>query len=379
MRKVRFLSILVCAIILTACGAPAATPEAADAAAAQEMETPAPAADLGGPGEMLGFIVEDDGQIPGYMMMHGFLRTAENLGYPAKLYRAKQGQEALASVETAIEDGCGALLIQNSGGANDQAVQAAIQAGVYTAVPYDLCTLEGLDCNVVADDTDYIEELARGIAVRMTERNLKSGRILVYGVDTQPIYEKIQAAIGEYYPQFQVVSYERTNAGQAAVDELAAYLLYNRDIKGMYAVDRESAPLSVQARNQANRQFRNEGTPSPTPEPSQLPGTTPAPTPNPGLLTQISITAFGCGLSDENLNLFYDNDIYGLCIEPYYEAAANATMQLDRLLLGEEAEQTMRVNRPIVYGDTMEKYLAIYEEVKGLFGLQSTATPESQA
>ena len=81
----------------------------------------------------------------------------------------------------------------------------------------------------------------------------------------------------------------------------------------------------------------------------------------------------------ENLNLFYDNDIYGLCIEPYYEAAANATMQLDRLLLGEEAEQTMRVNRPIVYGDTMEKYLAIYEEVKDLFGLQPTATPESQA
>ena len=81
----------------------------------------------------------------------------------------------------------------------------------------------------------------------------------------------------------------------------------------------------------------------------------------------------------ETRSLFYDNDIYGLCIEPYYEAAANATMQLDRLLLGEEAEQTMRVNRPIVYGDTMEKYLAIYEEVKGLFGLQPTATPESQA
>lgn len=378
MRKVPFLSILLCAILLTACGAPAAAPEIGGAGA-QEAATPTPAVGLGGPGEMLGFIVEDDGQIPGYMMMHGFLRTAENLGYPAKLYRAKHGQEALAAVETAIQDGCGGLLIQNTEGANDQAVQAAIQAGIYTAVPYDPCTLEGLDCNVMADDTDYIEELARGIAVRMTERNLKSGRILVYGVGTQPVFEKIQAAIGEYYPQFQVVSYERTNEGQAAVDELAAYLLYNRDIKGMYAVDRESAPLSVQARNQANRQFRSEGTPSPTPEPSLLPGTTPAPTPNPGLLTQISITAFGCGLSDENLNLFYDNDIYGLCIEPYYEAAANATMQLDRLLLGEEAEQTMRVNRPIVYGDTMEKYLAIYEEVKGLFGLQPTATPESQA
>ena len=69
-----------------------------------------------------------------------------------------------------------------------------------------------------------------------------------------------------------------------------------------------------------------------------------------------------------------------MCIEPYYEAAANATMQLDRLLLGEEAEQTMRVNRPIVYGDTMEKRIWPYmKEVKGLFGLQPTATPESQA
>ena len=99
MRKVPFLSILLCAILLTACGAPAAAPEIGGAGA-QEAATPTPAVGLGGPGEMLGFIVEDDGQIPGYMMMHGFLRTAENLGYPAKLYRAKQGQEALAAVET---------------------------------------------------------------------------------------------------------------------------------------------------------------------------------------------------------------------------------------------------------------------------------------
>lgn len=137
MRKVPFLSILLCAILLTACGAPAAAPEIGGAGA-QEAATPTPAVGLGGPGEMLGFIVEDDGQIPGYMMMHGFLRTAENLGYPAKLYRAKQGQEALAAVETAIQDGCGGLLIQNTEGANDQAVQAAIQAGIYTAVPYEI-------------------------------------------------------------------------------------------------------------------------------------------------------------------------------------------------------------------------------------------------
>ncbi len=369
--KKALMAILVGLLLpLWACGAPAQAP--AETAAPTPAQTAAPAEQV----PLLGFIVEDDGQMPAYMMMHGFLRTAENLGYPAKLYRAAPGEEAQEAVARALEEGCDALLIQNSGGANDGALGAAMQGGVYTAVPYDVCSLEGLDVNVVADDSEYIEELARGIANRMTERGLRSGKILVYGIGTAGVYEKIQTAIAQYYPQFQVTAYERTSQGQAAVEELSTYLLYNRDIKGMYAVDTASAPLAVEARNQAIRLFRSEGTPSPTPEPSLAPGQEPAPTPNPGLLTQISITAFGCGLSDENLRLFNDNDIYGLCIEPYYEAAANATMQLDRLLLGEEAERTMRVNRPIVYGDTINKYLAIYEEVQGLFGLAATPNPE---
>ena len=106
-------------------------------------------------------------------------------------------------------------------------------------------------------------------------------------------------------------------------------------------------------------------TPSPTPDSSPSAD----PTPNPNLLKQISITAFGCGLSDENLALFNDNDIYALCIEPYYEAAATAAMMLDRLMLGEETADTVTVNRPIAYADTIDKYLAIYNEVKELFDL----------
>lgn len=355
------------ALLLCACAKPSGAPAAVPPDEAAESAPPeSPEDSLGG---LVGFVAEDNGQISTYMMMHGFLRTAENLGHPAKLYRAGNGAEAKAAVERAIAEGCRALLIANPGGVNDEAVKAALAADLYAAVPYDPCRLDGLHANVVADDTAYIEELSRGIAERMTERSLKSGRILVYGTGTADAYGKIQAAVGQYYPQYQVVSLERTGDGQAAIDELAEYLLYNRDIKGMYAVDTASAPLAVQARNKAISRFRAEGTPSPSPTAAPPEGQTPAPTPNPGLLTQISISVFGCGLSDENLELFHDNDIYGLCIEPYYEAAANATMQLDKLLLGEEAEQTMRVNRPIVYAATIDKYLAIYEQVRELFGL----------
>lgn len=357
------------AMLLCACAKPSAAPAAEEEAQIGETAgVEALGATLDGLGELVGFIAEDDGQMPTYMMMHGFLRTAENLGHPAKLYRAAKGAEATTAVAQAAAEGCKALLIANPDGANDGAVKAALEAGLYVAVPYAACAVEGLHANVVADDTDYIEELTRGIAERMTERSLKSGRILIYGVGTAEISGKIEEAIRQYYPQYQATSLERAGEGQAAIDALAEYILYNRDIKGLYAVDTASAALAVKARSQADSRFRKDGAPSPSPTAAAAEGQAPTATPNPALLTQISITVFGCGLSDENLELFQDNDIYGLCIEPYFEAAANATMQLDKLLLGEEAERTMRVNRPIVYAATIDKYLATYEQVKELFG-----------
>ena len=299
-RRILAILTIIAILLLCACAKPSSEPvesytNETDQPSEQEVATD-------GVGALMGFIIEDDGQMPAYMMMHGFLRTAENLGHPAKLYRAKHGQDAEAAVAQALAEGCEALLVANPDGANNGAVQAAIQAGVYVGVPYASCALEGLRVNVVADDTDYIEELTRGIAERMTQRSLKSGRILVYGQGTADVYEKIQEAIRAYYPQYQVISMERTIDGQAAIDELAGYILYNRDIKGLYAVDNASASLAVKARNKADSLFRQGGAPTPSPMPTAQ--DSPVVTPNPALLTQISISVFGCGLSDENLELF---------------------------------------------------------------------------
>lgn len=319
---------------------------------------------------LLGFVVEDDGGMSTYMMMHGFLSTTENLGYPAKLYRITSTAEE--SVQQAKADGCAGLLIPAQ---YDRAIAEAREAGMYVVVPYDVHTGDA-DVNVVCDNSVYIEELARGIAERMTERSLKSGRLMVYGSEPSSCYDEFKIAIGEYYPQFSTVEFKRTPgiSDEAAIDELAAFILNNRDIKGMYACDAKAAPIAVKAREKAISEFKKMTSEEEdnkkaknTPEPTLVPGA--SPTPNPALLKQISITAFGCGISDENLALFNDNDIYALCIEPYYEAAATSAMMLDRLIQGEETAKSVSVNRPIAYADTIDKYLAIYNEVKEMFNV----------
>lgn len=321
---------------------------------------------------LLGLIINDDGSDDAYMTMYGFLHTAETLGYASKVYRASAGAGAVDAVHQALADGVDGLMVYSPNGENDGAVGEAAASEMFTAVPYYACEVAGLDCNVVADDTDYYDELARGIAERMTERSLKSGRILVYGRDTEVCFSMFASSISESYPQYTVSQFTRTAADdEAAKAELAEYLLYNRDIKGLYVIDADASSVAVGARAEAQKLFRTNGAPSPTPTPEYDPAATPEVTPNPGILTQISVTIFCNGLSDGNYKLFEDNDIYALLIEPYYEAAAQATMTLDKLIRGENVAAVSRVNRPLVYADTAEKYKAVYDEMKHMFGLDA--------
>ena len=204
--------------------------------------------------KLMGMIIQDDGSRNGYMMMHGFLHTVENLGYPAKLYRVKG--DASATVQKAVDDGCTGLLIP---GSYTEAVRRAHDAGLYVVCPYEAYNGDEADVNVVADVSEYIEELARGIAERMTERGLKSGRILVYGSNTGSCFQAFGAAVKEYYPQFDTVSFNRTPGlgDVGAIDELSDYLLNNRDIKGLYACDESSVPVAVKARSKAIAAFKD--------------------------------------------------------------------------------------------------------------------------
>lgn len=328
---------------------------------------------------ILGLIIDDDGSDGARLAMYGFLRTAQTLCYAAKVFRAKSGEEMVNAVDEANEQGISALMIFADAAADSSAIERAVSLGMNVVVPYYECDASLVSANVVADANEYYDELARALAERMDERSLKSGRILVYGSNTKEAREAIEASIKENYPQFAVCDFTRSAADKdAAVDELADFILNNRDIKGIYASDEEAVQIAVKARSRAQKRFKSEGAPTPTPtaeaadtEETAYPTPTPSAqseyTPNPALLTQITITIFGCGLSGENYALFEDNDIYALCIEPYYEAAAQSTMMLDRLVRGESIASITRVNRPIVYSDTADKYIAIYEGMLNAF------------
>ncbi|HWR22826.1 MAG TPA: substrate-binding domain-containing protein [Feifaniaceae bacterium] len=395
----RMAASLCCVAFLWGCSAPAAV-----------EETPAPtqsavkeaAVNVSVSNTLIGFVAPESEELSLYSAKHGFLRTAETLGYPAKLYPANMGQDSVEAVERAAEDGCKGLLIWSPNNANAAALQKAAELKLYAVVPYYSAQGEGVSANVVADVLGYTEEVAMGVAERMVERQCKAGKILVYGENPADTYEGFKQAIATYYPQYNVAYFTRTaQDGQAAADELADHILWNRDIKGMFCTDVDGASIARRATEQADRTFKKDGAPenagketdantspapgpqaSPAPDAASASGLGPSATPVPeGLIKSIVISIAGYGISDENIALMQDNDIYAFVLEPYYEASAQSVMLLDRLLAGQSVPASVRLNMPIVRMASLDKYRLLYEQVQEWFGLNTPApaTPSPAA
>ena len=332
---------------------------------------------------LIGFIIPQSDDIAICTAMHGFLRTAENLGYPAKLYRADTGAQSVAAVEQAAAEGCKGLLIWDPNGVNAKATERAAALTLPVVVPYHSVSDTGVTANVVADLMGYTEEIALGLAERMVERECKAGKILVYGRDPQAAYEMFKESIASYYPQYNVGYFIRTAADdQAAIDELSEYILWNRDIKGLFCVDSDGAKIAVSARSKAQSTFKKEGapeastsskplvTPAATPSLGTPTTASPAATPVPsGLIKSITISVAGYGISDETIALVRSEDVYAFVLEPYYEASAQSLMLLDRIISGESVPAVTRVNMPIVRKATIDKYAFIYDQVQSWFAL----------
>ncbi len=341
---------------------------------------------------LIGFIIPQSDDMAICTAMHGFLRTAENLGYPAKLYRADAGAQSVAAVEQAAAEGCKGLLIWDPNGVNVKAIERAAALTLPVVVPYHSISDVGVTANVVADLMGYTEEIALGLAERMVERECKAGKILVYGREPQAAYEMFKESIDSYYPQYNVGYFVRTAADeQAAIDELSEYILWNRDIKGLFCVDSDGAKIAVSARSKAQSTFKKEGAPeaSTSSKPLVTPAATlgsgastavpgsstptaasPAATPvPPGLIKSITISVAGYGISDETIALVRSEDVYAFVLEPYYEASAQSLMLLDRVLSGESVPAVTRVNMPIVRKATIDKYAFIYDQVQSWFAL----------
>jgi ABC-type sugar transport system substrate-binding protein len=323
---------------------------------------------------LIGLVIKKDDKISTYTLEHGFLRTAENLGYAAQLFSFDSTQSAEDAVRSAIEAGCEGLIVYDPGSIYQKAIALASENDIRVVVPYYKSTASGVDSNVIADDHEYLEEVARSVAERMKERNLKTGRLLVYGQNTNYSYAEFVKAIGQYYPEYSVTEFTRTQQDrQAAIDELAGFILNNRDIKGLFCTDDDGAAIAVKAREKAQKDLKgikSTPTPKPTPTPSASPGPNSA-TPVPeALLKNIIITVIGTGITNENVQLLENNDIYAVVSAPYYESAAQSTMLLDKLMRGSSVPASQTLNIPIVRQDTMQKYLAVYNQVLDWFDLE---------
>ena len=376
MKKV--ITVLLAFLMLAACvGCGEAKPaEAQPTETPDPTETPVPATEAPKINEKIGFIARDDGDIKSAAMMHGFLKTAELLDRPSVLLRY-EGTGAKAAVEKALEEGCKGILISYDGGKNADAIAYAKENGMSVVVPYDRCDDENVDANAYAYDENRAEEIALSMGNRMKERDLKTGYVLVYGKEPDAVYNVLKSVFAEHYPQYGVISFTRTAAAEEdAIAELSQFILFNRYIKGLVAADSEDTVVAYKARQRAINDFRKNGTPEVSPTPTPDPAATAAPDAasdmpaySESLLKTILISVYGMNISDESMELLSDEDIYALSIEPFYESAVYSTMLLDRLLIGDEVETSIRIMYPIVKIDTYEQYLLIYEEIKDMFGL----------
>ncbi|HOF94141.1 MAG TPA: substrate-binding domain-containing protein [Clostridia bacterium] len=366
---------LLCALCLVSC----AKPSAADDIAPAASPTPKPEVKANAPinvsGTLIGFVVPEAVDEALYLAMHGFLRTAENLGYPAKLFRAAQGIASVAMVEQAAREGCAGLLVWDENGTNAAAIKRANELSIPVVVPYYKSSEEGVLANPQADLLGYTEEVALSLAQRMQERECKAGKILVYGTSPEAAYGGFVEAVAAYYPQFNVAYFKCSNVDeQAAVDELAEHILWNRDIKGLFCTDRNGARIAVRARQAAQNLFKRNGAPEAkaTPKIVEAAAETPLPSATPvpeGLIKSIVITVAGYGFNEDTISLLRKNDINALVLEPYYDASAHAVMLLDRILNGQSVSASSTLNMPIVRLATLEKYELIYNQAKEWFGL----------
>lgn len=369
----RFFCLILCAsaLLASACGQRQAGPDASPTHGPGQEGAQEEGGQFNSARHLIGFVVRDDNTMDAYAQMHGFLRTAQNLYYPARLYAYTAAGGALAAVDQARQDGCEALLFFDAQGLSEDALQQADSYGMRVVTSYTEHQSPAADGAVVADREEYLGEMARGIATRMVERNLKAGRLMVYGFDTQAAAGEITDVIRAEYPQYQVTQLARTQQGEeAAINELAAFIYHNRDVKGMFCTDADSTQVAVKARALATKMLKGTApTPAPAPTPTPDPAATPVPE---ALLKEILITLFGTQINRTNLNLMASNDIYGVVAYPHYEAAAQGTMLLDALLRGGGAAAVIKVNIPIVRQDTRDKYVAIYQQIIDSFGLEES-------
>jgi len=316
------------------------SPEAQPAAEGGSEKPPKP---------VIGLIVADDSALLTRSAMHGFLRTAENLNYPSRLYAVPAGSTAVERVDQAVSDGCSGLVVWVDSLESANAAKYARMKGVpvVAAMAAGSVTAYSIEADAVlyADPADYCAEAARTMCETAISRGNKEGVIVIAREEGahQDIVDAFQAAITASYPQYMLT--DMPIAATRAETEAAAkeYLKdeSNRKLAGVFALSPTAATAWYNAEIAAEKAFN----------------------------FKISPVIMALDYTDENLSLVGNSKILCLIARPYYTCAAQAAMVLDSILNGSAVQQSIRVNAPVIRRKDIEKYASIVKEVKNWFGM----------
>lgn len=353
--------------------------------ATTESAEPTPIANFNPSVNLIGMLVpEDSGELMN-AAKHGFLRTAENLQYPSKLYVVNASNPAASVVDKAIADGAKGLIVWANTPDMIEAAQKAKAVGIKVIVPYfDLPNM--FDANLAADPNDFGNETARIMCEQIVlVRKKKAGVIVITGAaQEKEIADAFTALVGKEYPQFTITDY--TGVGVEA--DVREYVKAHADLVGVLALQSGSAKIWDDACVAIQRELK------PTPKPSATTGATGAaqtqtsakPTPTPTIAPTNTPVAsspvqsaaneesykrgaviIALDYTKENLTLVKNRNIFAVIARPFYDSTAQSVALMDRLLRIIPTPVDVRLNVPIVRENGISKYLTIQKEIARWF------------
>lgn len=325
-----------------------------------------PIANFNPSAKLVGMLVDKSDSQLVQAAAHGFLRTAENLGYPAKLYDVKSDEEAEAALQQAIEDGCAGLLVWADTAQMQVVARKAEAAGIRTIVPY--FETQGVSANLAPDPDDFAGEAARIMCERIKEKGKDSGLIVITGAQSYPeIAQAFQSAIAQNYPQYAVESY--ASATESGVSQ---YIEQHAALAGVLGLEAGSAKTWNDACNAITKKLKPAATAAASAEPASQ-----SPEPNQDDSYKRTAVIVALDYTQENLKLVQDGAIYALIARPYYDSAAQSMAVLDRLLRVLPTQTEVLLNAPIIRKNGLDKYLFIMSEVEQWFNGQAADEVEA--
>lgn len=344
--------------------ASAATASATPSAVKSTEPTPVP--DFNPSEHLVGMIITaGDHSLYTHAAAHGFLRSAENLGYPAKLYSIDQTTDAPQAIEQAIEDGCVGVLVWAEDENMIRAAEAAHEQGLKVIIPYFHIKGAKVDANLAPDVADYGLEAARIMCEEILRRGKKEGVIALPVTSEEADFaQAFEAAVQEQYPQFQIERLE----GDADQKQIETYVTEHENLAGVMAIPRGTAKAWKDACRSVQAKLKAASPSSATPSDasaSAQDASASAAAENDSYKRSAVIIALD--YDKENLEWVRDEVIYAVIARPYYDSTAQSMAVMDRLLRVLPTQTDVILNAPVLRKNGVRKYIILRREVEAWF------------